>query len=37
MSRVRMDFVQHNISALITAWRMVARGDLALAGASTGR
>jgi hypothetical protein len=34
VSRVRMDFVQHNISALVTAWRMVARGDLALAGAA---
>ena len=32
VSRVRMDFVQHNISALITAWRMAARGDLALDG-----
>lgn len=31
---IRMDFVQHNISALITAWQMIRRGDLALAGGS---
>lgn len=36
VANVRMDFVQHNISALITAWRMQGRGDLALEGGSGG-
>jgi hypothetical protein len=28
---IRMDFVQHNISALITAWQILRRGDVATA------